>query len=698
MKRITLLLVIVLFTFIANAQEYSWAKRISGANSLVPSFNVNVSEMIAWNDGEIYVSGKFSGTVDFDTSAGVNNKTSQGVDGFVACYDANGSLNWVYTTNAAGDEEVAAIGFNQSVVYTLNCVVKIGANSMRVDRISRGTGNLDISSAVCSSTGTINVKEINNDGYIVGGYTGVFTIGSTTLTSAGLSDGFCIRTTNNATAYTFNAAASFGSTGEDIVNCISDDYLGGSFSGTVVFGSFTRISAGGKDGFFFKYNPTTLVPLAGTTTNSVGGVGDDEVLTLADIFLSGANNHHVMAGGYFTDVANFNSGGNLTSNGGKDGFIVAYTYLNSNNSYINMGSNRFGSTNDDEITNLSILNDYSSVIHYCGIQRNSSGGSVPFVGSRNRTNNSITSYSGDFVPASITTFVKPVSVKFLGGNVFYAGDYNGTTDFNQSNSVTTNLTSNNGGTNAFIQRSNFCLNSATTPTINGPSSVCDGQTITLTLTGTINDNNTWNWYEDSCGGTLVGTGANLTITPTSTKSYYVKAVGGCVADGACSSVKTVNFKYVADNGITLTGSTLTATQTPLPGASYAWINCANNFTMSGATSQSYTPTTSGIYRVRIFGSSLCQTVESECITVNLLSTNDFEKLGLKLYPNPTVDYFVIEGENEIKNINVYNLLGQKVKTFNQPSSKYEMVELSPGTYIIEVNTENATAKTKIIKE
>lgn len=698
MKKITLLLVFGLFTFIGNAQQYSWAKRISGANSLVPSFNVNVTEMIAWKDGEVYMSGRFSGTVDFDTSASVNNRISQGVDGFVACYDANGSLNWVYTTNATGDEEVATIGFNQSVAYTLNCVVKIGTNSMRVDRISRGTGNLDISSAVCSSTGTINVKEINNDGYIVGGYTGDFTIGTTTLTSAGLSDGFCIRTTNNASAYTFNAAASFGSTGEDIVNCISDDYLGGSFSGTVVFGSFTRISAGGKDGFFFKYNPTTLVPLAGTTTNSVGGTGDDEVLTLVDIFLSGANNHQVIAGGYFTGTANFNTGGTIISNGGKDGFIAAYLYLNSSNSYSTMGSNRFGSTNDDEITNLSILSDYSSLIHFCGIQRNTSGGSVPFVGSRNRTNNNITSYSGDFIPTSASTFIKPVSVKFLGNNIFYAGDYNGTTDFNIDTAVINSLPYNNGGTNAFIQRSNFCMNSATTPAINGPSSVCDGQTVTLTVTGDINDNNSWNWYEDSCGGTLVGTGANLTITPTATKSYYAKATGGCVADGACSSVKTVTFKYVADNGITLNGNTLTATQTPIPGANYAWINCANNFTMSGATSQSYTPTTSGTYRVEIQGSSLCQNVASQCITVNLLSTDEFSKLGLQLFPNPAQDYFVIEGENQIKKIDIYNLLGQKVKDFTQINNRYSIEELASGTYLLQITTEKGIAKTKLIKE
>lgn len=699
MKKITLLFVFGLFTFIGNAQQYSWAKRISGVNSLVPSFNLNVTKMIAWTDGEVYLSGRFSGTVDFDTSAGVNNKTSQGVDGFVACFDANGSLNWVYTTNAAGNEEVATIGFNQSVAYTLNCVVKIGTNSMRIDRINRGTGNLDISSAVCSSTGTINVKEINDNGYIVGGYTVDFTVGTTTLTSAGLSDGFCIRTTNNTTSYTFNSAASYGGSGEDIINSITDNlYLGGSYSDTASFGNVSKTSQGGKDGILFRANSSSLLPSPLIPTQSMGGTGDDEILTISDLFVSGANNHRVFVGGYFSGTANFNAGGNLTSDGGKDGFIVGYSYLNSSGAYSSLGSGKFGAINDDEITDLGSLQDYNTLLHFCGIERNASNGSVAFVGSRNQGNNTVTAYSGDFIPTSASTFIKPVSVKFLGNNIFYAGDFNGTTDFNIDTAVTNSLPYNNGGTNAFIQRSNFCLNSATTPTITGPNSVCDGQTVTLSLTGAINDNNTWNWYEDSCGGTLVGTGANLTITPTATKNYYAKATGGCVADGACSSVKTVTFKYVADNGITLTGNTLTATQTPIPGANYAWINCSSNFTMSGATSQSYTPTTSGTYRVEIQGSSLCQNVASQCITVNLLSTDEFSKLGLQLYPNPAQDYFVIEGENQIEKIDIYNLLGQKVKSFTQPSTQYSIEELSSGTYIIEVLTENGTAKTKLIKE
>ncbi|MBN8643551.1 MAG: T9SS type A sorting domain-containing protein [Flavobacteriales bacterium] len=694
MKKITLLVVLGLFNFMVNAQTYQWAKRISGSSTLVPSFNINVTEMIASGNGDIYISGSFTGTVDFDTSNGVNNKTSISQDGFIAGYTSNGVLNWVYTTNASGDEEIAAISFYNTVAYSLSSVVKIGTNSMRIDRVNRANGNVLASSPVYSSTGTINIKEMNSQGIIVGGYTGVFTLDTIVLTSAGLSDGFSIRATSTSTGYIIGNALSYGGTGEDIVNCIYDDYMGGSFSDTANFGTFTRVSSGGKDGFFFRYNASTLVPISGNFTKIVGGTGDDEILTIVDF--SGVNYHNVIIGGYFNGTANFNVSGattNITSNGGKDGFIAAYNYVNSNSNFSTTGNNKFGSTFDDEVTDLSI-NDLDGLIYFCGKYGNTSGGSEGFVGSRNRQNNTITSYSGNYTPSVATGTVNPVSVQFLGSNVYYAGEFSGTTDFNIDPAVTNNLVYNTGGTNSFLQRSSFCVNSAATATIAGPTSICAGNEATLTLAGAINSNEQWNWYSDSCNGTYLGSGGSLIVSPNATTNYYVIGQGGCVADGTCSLVKTITVNSSPLDTTTLSNSTLTATQT---GATYQWIDCGNgNANIAGATSQSFTPIISGNYAVKITLSG-CE-VTSACTQVNVLATDEFSKLGLTLFPNPAQDYFVIEGENQIEKIDIYNLLGQKVKSFTQPSTQYTIDELSSGTYIIEATTENGVAKTKLVIE
>lgn len=69
---------------------------------------------------------------------------------------------------------------------------------------------------------------------------------------------------------------------------------------------------------------------------------------------------------------------------------------------------------------------------------------------------------------------------------------------------------------------------------------CPGSTVTLTIdSGNLNGASNWQWYSGSCNGTLVGTGASITVTPVGTTTYYVNGVGGCVSAGPCSSV-TVN--------------------------------------------------------------------------------------------------------------------------------------------------------------
>lgn len=66
--------------------------------------------------------------------------------------------------------------------------------------------------------------------------------------------------------------------------------------------------------------------------------------------------------------------------------------------------------------------------------------------------------------------------------------------------------------------------------------ICPGKRITLSVEGgTLGTNAQWRWYTSSCGGTLVGTGANITVTPTVTTTFYVRAEGDCNTT-ACEQV------------------------------------------------------------------------------------------------------------------------------------------------------------------
>ncbi len=80
--------------------------------------------------------------------------------------------------------------------------------------------------------------------------------------------------------------------------------------------------------------------------------------------------------------------------------------------------------------------------------------------------------------------------------------------------------------------------SSTNPTSASRSknNVCPGNPVVLSVTGgTLGTNAAWKWYSGSCGGTLVGTGATITVNPTVTTTYFVRAEGDCNVT-ACVSV------------------------------------------------------------------------------------------------------------------------------------------------------------------
>lgn len=60
------------------------------------------------------------------------------------------------------------------------------------------------------------------------------------------------------------------------------------------------------------------------------------------------------------------------------------------------------------------------------------------------------------------------------------------------------------------------------------NNTCNSTSKTLTLVGgTLGVGSSWKWYSGSCGGTYVGTGVSITVSPTSETTYYVRAEGSC---------------------------------------------------------------------------------------------------------------------------------------------------------------------------
>ena len=80
---------------------------------------------------------------------------------------------------------------------------------------------------------------------------------------------------------------------------------------------------------------------------------------------------------------------------------------------------------------------------------------------------------------------------------------------------------------------NFCVGGNTTLTVNG---------------GTLGLGAQWNWYEGSCASSVIGTGTSISVSPTASTMYYVRAVGSSCGPTACVSI----FINVFDLTVNLT--------------------------------------------------------------------------------------------------------------------------------------------------
>ena len=83
--------------------------------------------------------------------------------------------------------------------------------------------------------------------------------------------------------------------------------------------------------------------------------------------------------------------------------------------------------------------------------------------------------------------------------------------------------------------------------------------------GTLGTSADWYWYSGSCGGMLIGNGAQITINPTVTTNYYVRAEGVCNTTACVNVTVTVNDSSVAAISILPTMSTICQGMTTMLG-------------------------------------------------------------------------------------------------------------------------------------
>ena len=161
------------------------------------------------------------------------------------------------------------------------------------------------------------------------------------------------------------------------------------------------------------------------------------------------------------------------------------------------------------------------------------------------------------------------------------------------------------------------------------------------------------------------------------------------------------FLYVEnpDTSVTQNGSTLTANHTGFY-LTYQWIDCgAGNIPVSGATSQTFTPTSSGLYAVVLEDNWCLDT--SACYSVILDRIDQAFDASIAIYPNPAKDYLTIETDDILSDaeILIIDLNGQTLfrQSVSQISKKHVFLPaLVPGMYFIRISDREKTSIKKIM--
>ncbi|MCG2617861.1 S8 family serine peptidase [Terrimonas sp. NA20] len=157
----------------------------------------------------------------------------------------------------------------------------------------------------------------------------------------------------------------------------------------------------------------------------------------------------------------------------------------------------------------------------------------------------------------------------------------------------------------------------------------------------------------------------------------------CASDRAAIVATTPTAPVITQNGNVLTSSVATGNQWYL-----------NGFAVSGATEQTFTPTTNGIYTVAISSGACILTSNQINFTTTAVVNVDPDEIGMKVSPNPApAGRFTLQLNTNTRSnldISLLNMTGQQVYKEQIPnfsgrlSKQIEPARLSAGVYYLRV--------------
>lgn len=645
-----------------------WAKQIGDGGF---EYGASVTSDVS---GNVYILGRFMGTVDFNPNAGVFNIGSSGAaDMFILKLDANGSFIFVSTV---GSPDFSGNPSPTSVFVDISGNIYCSGNF---------TGQIDFDPGV-------GVQNLSNVG---GGTTDIFIL---KLSSTG----------------SFMFAKSFGNTGTDIssevkVDAIGNIYMTGSFELTVDFdpgvGIYNLTSANYGDMYILKLDNAGNFIWVKAIGDASNGAEQGNSITLDP-----AGN--IYTTGFFSGTTDFDPSiivNNITSNSTSiDMFILK---LDINGDYV--WAKTSGSTGSDKGKDIAIDNSGNVLTtgNFSGAIDLDMGFSVYYINNIGSTDAFVHKMSPCSQPTNPTntTLTNNQNICFgntanlsasgsnllswyssaVGGNYLGAGNNYNTLPLTNTTTYYVQDSSNCG---LSIYRTPVTVTVNPLPTISVNSgSICSGKSFTLNPTGA-------NTYSYSSGSNIV--------SPLSNASYSITGtdINGCITPLVAISNVTVNplptLIVATSNTLICTGETSTLTVSGA--ATYTW---SSSLGSSTGANMSVNPNTTTIYTVSgedangcINNSTITQSV-SLCTGIYSLSKNEL----VRIYPNPSKDFIHIDFENLNNNtteVQVLNSLDQVLitETVIESNTMININSISSGIYFVKVIQQGNQQVLKLIKE
>lgn len=220
--------------------------------------------------GNIYVTGNFTGTVDFGNGVGLVSAGQQ--DAFLAKYAPNGTTLWARRMGDVSLDTAFAVAMDPTSTSPVvagfyiggagwggAALTAFGAQDLVIAKYD-GNSGAHVWSKGVGGTGTDIATgiacDLSGNVYATGYFQNSLNFGGGILTSAGSDDIFLVKYNS---AGTHVSSVRYGSTGSDQGNGVATDAAGnvvvtGVFSNTVNFGGSGLVSSGATDIFLAKYN------------------------------------------------------------------------------------------------------------------------------------------------------------------------------------------------------------------------------------------------------------------------------------------------------------------------------------------------------------------------------------------------------------------------------------------------------------